>query len=394
MNARPRPPAPGEVFYARTFALITLFILGALSYRILVPVYAALAWAALIAFLLYPLHVRLTKLLRGRRSWSAGLLTLFAVLVVLGPITGLAAAFVVQAEDVLKMAQSLASQQIGAQGTAGAGRLMNSLLSGIERNFGIAPAQIQEWATDAARTVLRGLASVGGRIFVGALGTALSFTISMFVVFFLLRDGAEMLRMVRGLVPMPRPDKRHLFDHLSSVVHAVIYGTGLTALIQGALLGTAFAVLGLPAPVVIGVLSAIVALLPLVGTPVVWVPTVIILALQGRWVVALIMLAWGLVVSTVDNILRPILVAGRGAQIGTLTVFIGVIGGVSAFGAVGLFLGPVVLSMGIALARFTLELRQPHSDLRSAPLPPGPQPPVSSNSAPYGRAPQNHSKPL
>jgi predicted PurR-regulated permease PerM len=382
------------VFYARTFALVTLFILGALSYRILVPVYAALAWAALIAFLLHPLHVRLTKLLRGHKSLSAGLLTLLAILIVLGPITGLAAAFVVQAEDVLKMAQGFASQQIGAQGTAGAGRLMNSLLSALEDNFGVTPAQIQGWATDAARTVLRGLASVGGRIFVGALGTALSFTISMFVVFFLLRDGAEMLRMVRGLVPMPRPDKRHLFDHLSSVVHAVIYGTGLTALIQGIMLGAAFAVLGLPAPVVIGVLSTIVALLPLVGTPGVWVPTVIILALQGRWVVALIMLVWGLIISTIDNVLRPILVAGRGAQIGTLTVFIGVSGGASALGAVGLFLGPVVLSMGIALARFTLELRHPHSDVRSPLLPPGPQPPISSSPTPYSHPPRNHSEPL
>lgn len=358
---------PGEVFYARTFALITLFVLGLLSYRILVPVYAALAWAAFIAFLLHPLHIRLTRLLRGRKNLSAGLLTLFAILVILGPITGLAAAFAVQAEDVLKMAQRFASGQMSPDSAAAASSgWLESLLTRLQHSLGIAPTQVKEWATDGARTSLRLIAAMGGKIFVGALGTALSFTISMFIVFFLVRDGAQMLKVVRGLIPMARPDKRHLFDHLSSVVHAVIYGTGLTALIQGAMLGVGFAVLGLPAPVVVGVLGALLALLPLVGTPVIWVPAVIALALQGRWIAAFILLAWGLVVSTVDNVVRPILVAGRGAQIGTLTVFIGVIGGVSAFGAVGLFLGPVVLSMVMALARFTLELRQPQA-IRTAP---------------------------
>lgn len=361
---------PGEVFYARTFALVTLFVLGLLSYRILLPVSAALAWAAFIAFLLHPLHVRLTRLLRGRRNLSAGLLTLLAILIVLGPITGLAAAFVVQAEDALQLAQRFAAEQMGAKGAAATGSgWLESLLARLQHSLGVAPAQVEEWVTDGARSSLRVLAAMGGKIFVGALGTALSFTISMFVVFFLVRDGAEMLKIVRGLIPMARPDKRHLFDHLSSVVHAVIYGTGLTALIQGAMLGVGFAVLGLPAPVVVGVLGALLALLPLVGTPVIWVPAVIVLALQGRWVAALILLVWGLVVSTVDNVLRPVLVSGRGARIGTLTVFIGVIGGVSAFGAVGLFLGPVVLSMVMALARFTLDLRQPHS-VRSAPPPP------------------------
>lgn len=362
-------PPSSEAFYARSFALLTLFVLGVLTYQILVPVYSALAWAAFIAFLLHPLHQRLSRLLRGRNNLSAGLLTLFAILILLGPITGLAAAFVVQAEDALRMAQRFVGEQMGGTGAAASSGWLESLLNNLQRRLGISPAQVEEWATDGARSTLRLLASMGGKIFVGALGTALSFTISMFTVFFLVRDGASMLKTVRGLIPMPRSDKRHLFDHLSSVVQAVIYGTGLTALIQGAMLGVGFAVLGLPAPVVVGVLGAVLALLPLVGTPLIWVPAVIALALQGRWITAIILLVWGLVVSTIDNILRPLLVSGQGARIGTLTVFIGVIGGVSAFGAVGLFLGPVVLSLVMALARFTLELRQPQRG-RTIPPPP------------------------
>jgi predicted PurR-regulated permease PerM len=156
---------------------------------------------------------------------------------------------------------------------------------------------------------------------------------------------------------MSAGERARLFDHLASVTRAMVYGTGVTALIQGALVAIGFAIVGLPSPIVFGVLAALAALVPLVGTPVVWVPAVIVLALQGRWYAALFMLAWGGFVTTIDNVLRPWLVSGR-AEIGALTVFIGVLGGVSAFGPIGVFLGPLVLALVIALVRFTLEMRQ------------------------------------
>jgi predicted PurR-regulated permease PerM len=137
----------------------------------------------------------------------------------------------------------------------------------------------------------------------------------------------------------------------------MVYGTGVTALDQGALVAAAFAVVGLPSPVVFGVLAALAALVPLAGTPVVWVPAVIVLAAQDRWGAALFMALWGGFVITIDNFLRPWLVSGR-AQVGALTVFIGVLGGVAAFGPIGVFLGPLVLALVIALVRFTLEMRE------------------------------------
>lgn len=363
MPVQPRPPTLSEGFYARTFALLALFVLGFLTYRILLPLFGPLAWAAFIAFLLHPLHVRLTNLLRGRNNISSGLITAATVIIILGPLTGLAAAFASQVDDVLSIARRLAEQQMG-QGATGDGRgIFDGLPAFIQSNVGISPSELRGWIEQVARTVLQSVAALGGRIFVGALGTAVNFTVTMFVLFFLLRDGARMLTTIRGLIPMPAADKRRLFAHLGAVTHALIYGTGLTALVQGALVGVGFAAVGLPAPVVFGVLAALLALLPLVGTPVVWVPAVIVLATQGRWVAAIALLVWGVVVSTVDNVLRPVLVSGR-ARIGALTVFIGVIGGVSAFGAVGLFLGPVVLSLVMALAEFTLEMRRLQREAR------------------------------
>jgi predicted PurR-regulated permease PerM len=134
----------------------------------------------------------------------------------------------------------------------------------------------------------------------------------------------------------------------------MVYGTGLTALIQGILVGIAFFILGLASPVVFGVIAALASLLPVGGTALVWVPAVIVLGAQGRWGAMIFLFIWGvLLVSLVDNVVRPMLVSGR-AAVGTLTVFIGVLGGIAAFGAIGLFLGPVVL----ALIRFMLEMRR------------------------------------
>jgi predicted PurR-regulated permease PerM len=190
--------------------------------------------------------------------------------------------------------------------------------------------------------------------FVGALGTVIGFVMMMFILFFAIRDGKPMLDTLRALVPMSEAEKARLFGHLASVTRALVYGSGVTALVQGALVGAGFAAVGLPSPVVFGVLAALAALVPLVGTPVVWVPAVIVLAAQDRWTAALILLVWGAFVTTIDNFLRPWLVSGR-AEVGALTVFIGVLGGVAAFGAIGIVLGPLVLALAIALIGFARE---------------------------------------
>jgi predicted PurR-regulated permease PerM len=206
--------------------------------------------------------------------------------------------------------------------------------------------------------VLQQLASLGGKVFLGAVGTVFGFVLMVFLLFFIIRDGAGMWRTLRDLIPMTRQQKNKLFDHLAAVTRALVYGTGMTALIQGTLVGISFLIVGLPSALVFGVIAALAALLPFGGTALVWIPAAIVLAAQGRWWATLFMLVWGgLLVSLVDNVVRPMLVSGR-APVSTLTVFIGVLGGISAFGAIGLFLGPVVLSLIIALLQFAIELRR------------------------------------
>ena len=354
------PPLPtsGGVFYARTFALATLLLLGFLLYQILLPFFAPIAWALFISFLLYPVHAWLVAKLRGRANLSAALLTLATLLILIGPLTALGAAFAAQVAELLQFAQRVTADHRTSEFADLADvPVIGALLAWLQQSFGVSLGQIQGWLVEGARTILQLLASLGGKIFLGALGTVVGFIFMMFILFFVIRDGQQMLATLRALIPLPPGHKARLFVHLASVTRAMVYGSGVTALVQGALISVAFAILGLPSPIVFGVLAALLALAPLVGPPVLWVPAVVVLASQERWYAAIFLVAWGVMVSTIDNVLRPILVSGR-AEVGTLTVFIGVLGGVAAFGAIGLILGPLVLALVIALVRFTLEVRQ------------------------------------
>ena len=358
MTAPPRAPVRDR-FYARTFALATAIVLGYAAFRIVQPFLGPLLWAMFIAFLLHPLHVRLTTRFKRKPQTSALLLSLLTLLVVLGPLTGLSAAFAAQAGELLQYAQATVADQTRANVfDLTSVPWVRDMLGWLDSTFGVNIAQVRGWIVEGSRAVLQSLASLGGRVFLGAFGAVVGFVLMIFMLFFFIRDGEVLVNTVRELIPMQQPQKDRLFDHLAGVTRAMVYGTGLTALIQGVLVGLAFLFVGLESPVVFGVLAALAALIPFGGTALVWIPGAIVLAIQGRWGATIFMLVWGgLLVSLVDNVVRPMLVSGR-APVGTLTVFLGVLGGLAAFGAIGLFLGPVVLALIIALVRFALDVRR------------------------------------
>jgi predicted PurR-regulated permease PerM len=350
-----------STFYSRTFALLALALIAYLLYQIMLPFLAPAAWALFIAFLLQPTHRWLGRKLGNRPAVSATLLTIAAFLIVIGPLAALGTAFVTQVAELVRYAQDFAAEHKGEEFSALAEvPVIGPAIQWLQEATGLSLAQIQAWALQAARAVLGALAALGKMAFVGALGTVIGFVLMIFILFFAIRDGREMFADLRALVPMTEAERARLFDHLGSVLRAMVYGTGVTALVQGALVAIAFAIVGLPSPVVFGVLAALFALIPMMGTPIVWVPAAIMLAADGRTGAALFMAIWGVGVTVLDNFLRPLLVSGR-AQVGTLTVFMGVLGGVSAFGPIGIFLGPLVLALVIALFRFVLEMRSAHA---------------------------------
>jgi predicted PurR-regulated permease PerM len=157
------------------------------------------------------------------------------------------------------------------------------------------------------------------------------------------------------MLPIGGERRRLLGQHLLDTTRAVFMGIGLTAVVQGTLVGIGFWIAGLPSPLVFGVVAIFAALIPMVGAALVWAPAAIYLAAHGDYGHAIFLAAWGVVmVGMVDNVLRPMLISGR-AEVPTLAVFLGVMGGLAAFGFIGLFVGPIALGLLVAVFRFERE---------------------------------------
>jgi predicted PurR-regulated permease PerM len=341
-----------SLFYRRCFVLATIAVLGLVLMRILDPFWRALGWAAFLTFMLYPVHDRLTRKLDGRAGRSAGIITALAPFVVIAPLAVLGIVFARQVGNIIEYLRGLRIDSYGELADrAERYRLIGPIARWIRENVAITTEQVQGWLVDSSQTVLKSLASVGGNVVVGFVGTLIGFFLMLFLLFFMLRDGRQIFGHLVAFIPLEPRRRDGLMKHLGSVMRAVVYGTIVTALIQGTLVGMGFALAGLPSPVVFGVLGAIAAFIPAAGTGLVLVPAVIYLAVAGRVGAAVFLGIWSILVGVSDNILRPML-AARHAPVSTVAVFVGVIGGVATFGFLGIVIGPVLLSLVVELLRF------------------------------------------
>ncbi len=343
-------------FSTRVFGVAAAALLLYLLARILRPFFGPILWALLLAFLLFPLNRWLRGMLRGRRGPAALLLTFAVTLGIVIPATLLMLVFVRQAAELLARVSELAGRyQIEKPQDLLRIPTLGRLVQWIDAKTPFSAAELQQWLVNAARSVLELAVSGGRSVLLGAVGAVVGLLLMLFILYFFFRDGDEMaLRMLR-LVPLEDSRKGRLVAHLSAVMKAVVFGALATALVQGGLVGIAFWIAGLPSPVVFGFLTSLAALLPVAGTALVWAPATIALYAQGRPGWALFMLLWGAVlVGSADNFLRPRLISGR-AQISTLPVFFGVMGGLAAFGPIGLFVGPLVIALALALIGFVEE---------------------------------------
>jgi predicted PurR-regulated permease PerM len=343
------------VFYQRILGVAGLAIVALLVYRIIEPFLGPIAWALFIGFLLQPQQARLAKWMRGRASISAFALTILVLVLFLGPLMALAIAFARQATELAGRLQAWVGEDRGTT-LSQIDRIpgVGPMLEWLDQNLQITTAQVQSWLVEGGRNLFQELASYGGIAFLGAVGTVLSFTVMLFILFFIIRDGRAIARLGSALVPLPAERREDLADRLASVTRAVVRGTVLTSMIQGLLLGIGFAIVGMPAPVVFGVLAAVLSVVPFGGTALVWAPALIALLVQGNYGQAVGILVVGVIVSSVDNFIKPMLISGR-STLPTLAVFIGVLGGLAAFGLVGLFVGPVVIALVLALIEFLRE---------------------------------------
>ncbi|HEY7368279.1 MAG TPA: AI-2E family transporter [Thermoanaerobaculia bacterium] len=364
-------------FASRVFALASIAVILYLLAKILRPFLGPLVWSALIAFVLYPLYKRLRNRWPKRKDLPALVMTVGVALGLILPVIALLAVFAGQAADLVSRVGEMA-RTYSIRRPEDVVRLpfLSNLIGWISAHSTVTTEEIQGWLVRASQGLLSGTVENITGLFRGILGFVVDIGLTLFILYFFFRDGATVASRGVLLLPLDEERRESLLNHLSSVTRAVVYGTLLTALAQGALVGIGWAIVGLPSAIVFGVVACITSLLPVVGTALVWVPGVLVLIAQRRFGAAIFLALWALlIVGLADNVLRPLLISGK-AEIATLPVFLGVVGGLTAFGVIGVFLGPLVIALALALINFAHEARgMPSREELPGPAPPAPAPP-------------------
>lgn len=339
--------------------LIILAVVSLLMAVIILPFAQPLLWAGLAAIMFQPLYRNILRRMGGRRNPAAGVSLLVIFFVVMVPALWIAA---LVAQQAIRLVAALQQQPVDLAA------LFNSVYSmlpstaqeAIDRSgwadMANVQTRIQELLSESAGMIASQAVSIGS----GALGFLLSFGVALYVMYFLLRDGERIGRTVLRAIPVEHSIAVRLAERFLGIVRATIKGTGVVALVQGALGTITLMIAGLPSALLFGVIMAIFALVPVIGSGAVWLPAGLYLLLIGDYWQGLFVLLTGFfIISSADNVLRPILV-GRDTGIPDWIILITTLGGISLAGFSGIVLGPLVA--GLFLASWSILREQRDED--------------------------------
>jgi predicted PurR-regulated permease PerM len=332
------------------FALGFFIVLLVLLYQIAIvfrPFLLPVLWAVILAHIAFPVHRRLSKRLGHRKGLSAAILTVAIIGLVVVPLV----IFIIQLIEEAGIAYMTTKSWIDGGGLKTAPAQLSQLpvIGGYVQPF---LGRLILAQGDLEASLLKNIQALSGFFVEQLTGLAtnvfllvMNFLVMLFTLFFFFKDGDRLYRNLYEVVPLDEVHKQKIFTRLDVTLRAVVKGVIITAMVQGLLAGAAYGVLGVPFPVVLMAITALLAPLPFGGTAIIWLPVAAYLYWVGPVWKAIAMLIWGAgVITMVDNFLRPLLI-GKDAQLPVLFLFFSIIGGLAAYGMIGLFLGPILLAI-------------------------------------------------
>jgi predicted PurR-regulated permease PerM len=332
-DARKLERMSAVVFYAAVALLVWLVFLILRSF--LEP----LGWAAVLAILLAPWHSRLAARWGSRRA---------AIVETAGVTVGLVVPGVLL--SIYFIREGIQAAQV-FQEMATSGRLNGParVLSSAAQSIGLRNVDLESLLQDAARSVAAFLAGSLGAILANVVRLILYLFLVLFALFYFLRDGKAIMARVRSLLPFDEKLRERMLAEALRLIQASVTVNLMIAIVQGTICGLAFALVGIGAPIFWGLVMSFLALLPVMGAWPVWLPVAIWLLATRQIGSGILLLAMcGGLAGTIDNLLRPLLLSGR-SRLDGLMVFVSVLGGIAAFGMIGLVLGPIIFAMALAV---------------------------------------------
>jgi predicted PurR-regulated permease PerM len=318
---------------------LIVFGLAYFVYLLFQPFLAPLAWAAIFSAFFYPRYKKLER--RFGRTRAASLSTAGVTLIIVVPFVLVVMLFIQEA------AQTIGAVDLASSSSQGLARVQRGWTWLQRQRFGHDLPNLDEFIKRVASQAGGLVATGAGALFRNVVVMVVDVVIMLFALFFFFRDGESIMQRVRKVLPFDRSFREHRIAEAANLIRASISSGVIVALVQGAAGGITFAILGLGAPIFWGVMMAFFSLLPL-GAGIVWGPFALWLLLTGetgRGIALMVIGAGG--ISMIDNFLRPILLSGR-TEMNGLLVFISLLGGIAAFGLLGLVLGPIVMAAAIS----------------------------------------------
>jgi predicted PurR-regulated permease PerM len=326
-------------------SIFLIILLGYLTYQILQPFLRAIAWAVVFAIVFYPVYTFLLKYLR-LKALASTVTLIIIILIILGPFTYLSFILV---DEMGNLVQNINKGTLDSIANVFSHSKITQLIDRIQSQIGMQGIGNTDNLTESLKSLGGSITSSLTAGITNLAGMIIDFILMLFALFFFLKDGSGFLPGVRDYLPFSEDDKSRLISKVKDMVISTVYGGVLIAVIQGILGGFAFYFLGIKSPVLWGSAMTVMSFLPLIGTFSIWGPASGYLFIQGSYVKGIILLLYGiLVISMVDNVLRPIIVSGR-TKMPTLVVFLSVLGGIKLFGLIGFIMGPLVLALFISV---------------------------------------------
>ena len=339
-------PASTRTLDRNAFFVLLVVLTIALAW-VIWPFYGAVFWGSVLALMFEPLYRKLLARFRGRQNLAAFATWSVILLIVVLPLALVA---VSMAQEVSGLYQRVKTGEVNF------GRYFDQIVAampvwatGLMDRLGLVDLAALQAKLTAAITQ-RGQEFAGRAVDIGsdALDLIVGFCIAMYLLFFLLRDGAGVARDIRAAIPLAPQAKALLLERFTTVIRATVKGNILVAAAQGALGGLAFWVLGVHAPMLWAVVMAFLSLLPAVGAALIWFPVALYLLATGQvWQGVGLILFGVFVIGLIDNVLRPILV-GKDTQLPDYVVLISTVGGLAVFGLNGFVIGPVIAAMFVS----------------------------------------------
>jgi predicted PurR-regulated permease PerM len=341
------PSAESPAVEDKAFLLLLVAVSLAFAW-ILWPLFGAILWGVILAIVFTPMYRRLRRSLRQRRTLAALATLGIILLLVILPLTLVTALLVQEGAGVYQRIQS-GEFDLGRYFQQTFNALPGWVTGVLDRfeltNLGL----VQERLSAALKRSSQFLAGQALNLGQNTLNFVLSSFVMLYLLFFLLRDGDALVERIRAAIPLHPAQLRTLASRFTGVIRATVKGTLVVAVVQGALGGLIFWLLGIHAPVLWAALMALLSLLPAVGTGLVWLPVAIYLLATGATWQGLVLIAYGvLVIGLVDNVLRPILV-GKDTRMPDYVVLISTLGGIAIFGINGFVIGPMIAAMFMAV---------------------------------------------